>query len=105
MSETPTNTSAPYDGFYISKNIFTQAQPVSIFVSTTQSPGNYGLTIFNSAGEHIKTLDHLFISAPYQKSYTWDGKNKYGSTCASGVYVIYLSLPFKTVRARVIFLH
>lgn len=104
-SATPTYTSAPGDGFFISKNVFTQDQPVSIMVSTTQSPGIYGLTIFNSAGEHIKTLDHLYISAPYQKSYTWDGKNKFGSTCSSGVYVIYLTLPFKTVRARVIFLH
>ena len=68
-------------------------------------PGVYSLVIFNSAGEHVKTLGSgKAEETGYQKYFSWDGTNKYGDLCASGVYVVYLAGPLEIKRARVIFL-
>jgi len=95
-TETPTPTATPYtaDIFYVSKNLFTPSNPVSIFVDYTAYPGQYDLRIYNTAGEHIKTLASRYLSAPVSESYTWDGTNKYNAPCASGVYLFYLIEPF-----------
>ncbi len=93
------------DYFTVTKNVFKGGgDPVSIFVGTTQYPGPFELNIYNSAGEHIKTLDSRFLEAPYEKSYYWDGTNKYGDTCASGVYLFYLTEPMDRKTKRVIFI-
>jgi flagellar hook assembly protein FlgD len=60
------------------------------------------LRIYNSAGEHIQTLDSQDLNGPYQRSYSWDGTNKHGDSCASGVYVIYLIKPYGRQLARVL---
>jgi hypothetical protein len=92
VTATPTATLNNADVFFISKNMLIPRQgPVSILVQYPYS-GNYGLMIYNSAGEHILTLDdNQTITGPFLKSYTWNGKNKYGDNCASGVYLIYLT--------------
>jgi hypothetical protein len=106
ITRTPTITATPSsDEFFISKNVFTSDAPLQIHVSINQVPGHYDLTIFNSAGEHVKTLDSQNLGEPFQKTYGWDGTNKFGSKCASGVYVIYLTEPFKRLVGRVIFIH
>ena len=86
----------PFDDFYVSKNIFnpTKGESVSIFVAYSKYPGDYNLRIYNSVGEHIKTLDTQHLIAPVRNSYHWDGTNKNGDPCASGVYVLYLIEPF-----------
>jgi flagellar hook assembly protein FlgD len=91
--------------FFISENVFSPNSPVQIHVSVSQVPGHYDLTIFNSAGEHVKTLDSQQLNAPFQKTYGWDGTNKFGNKCASGIYVIYLTEPFKRLVGRVVFIH
>ena len=93
---TPTPSPTPYsaDDFYVSKNIFTPSNPVSIFVDYTAYPGHYALWIYNTAGEHIKTLADRELSGPVSESYSWDGTNKYNAPCASGVYILYLVEPF-----------
>jgi flagellar hook assembly protein FlgD len=92
------------DDFYIDHNLYnpTTDQPVSIHVAYNRYPGNYSLRIYNSAGEHIRTLDDLGMTAPIDRSYQWDGKNKYDADCASGVYIFYLVEPFGTKLKKVI---
>jgi flagellar hook assembly protein FlgD len=59
------------------------------------------LKIYNSAGEHIKTLFTQQLSAPLPLTVvTWDGKNKYGEQVASGVYIVYLIKPYGRLLAR-----
>jgi hypothetical protein len=60
------------------------------------------LRLYNSAGEHIKTLDERMLNGSFQASYSWDGTNKYGDSCASGVYIFYLVEPFHKRLKRVL---
>lgn len=92
------------DIFYVDKNIFnpTTDGPVSMYVANAQYPGEYALKIYNSAGEHIITLDSQAILAPIAKSYSWDGTNKNGDACASGVYVICLVEPYGRKMKRLL---
>jgi len=101
---TPTATVPSTDVFYVDKNLFTPGtgRSVSIFVQYSQYPGKYDLSIFNTAGEHIKTLDHRDLSAPVTQSYLWDGKNKHGDPCASGVYIFNLIEPFAFKSKRML---
>ncbi len=99
---TPTPTPYTADIFYVSKNAFSPSNPVSIYVNYTVYPGQYALRIYNSAGEHIKTLDDRPLSGPVSQWYSWDGKNKYGDTCASGVYILYLMEPLGEHTARIL---
>jgi hypothetical protein len=104
LSPTPTSTPVS-DKFNISKNVFSSGQSVSIFVSTYDYPGNLSLTVFNSVGENIKNLANLNLTGPFQQTYSWDGTNKFGNKCASGIYVLYLSEPLKIKMARVVLIH
>jgi flagellar hook assembly protein FlgD len=93
------------DVFYVSKNAFDPSNgPVSINVQYSKFPGDYHFWIYNSAGEHILTLDSQNLTQPISASYTWDGTNKYGDKCASGVYVLYLVEPFSRKLKRVLLL-
>ncbi len=100
---TCTPTPTPESAFYVSQNAFRPAQgPLSIFVAEPAYPGTYALRIYNSAGEHIKTLDSQNLGNPLVQGYLWDGTNKYGNTCASGVYIIYLTEPLGIQFKRVL---
>lgn len=103
MTITPTATVSNYDIFYVSANAYNPStdNPVSICVAYSQYPGEYDLWIYNTAGEHIKTLDHEELNAPISQSYTWNGTNKYGDKCASGVYIFYLVEPFSQKTKRI----
>ncbi len=103
-TDTPTLTPTPVsaDIFYVSKNLFTPFNPVSIFVDYTAYPGHYALWVYNSVGEHIKTLADRQLSGPVSESYLWDGTNKYNASCASGVYILYLVEPFSQKMKRVV---
>lgn len=92
------------DRFFVSQNVFTNDSPVSISVAIDRYPGSYDLTIYNSAGEMIKKLDHKDLTEPFAQTYTWDGRNRYNALCASGVYVIYMTGPIKRVLARIVFI-
>ncbi len=93
ITYTPTNTSTfPTDcgAFKISNNYFSPSQgPVSIYVVfCSDYRGPYSLKIYNSAGEHIRTLDERPVTGSFYGSYLWDGTNKHGDFCASGIYLI-----------------
>ena len=99
---TPVESASCYR-FEVSANLFRPAQgPVSIDVDSCAYPGPYSLKIYNSAGEHVLTLDDQTLDRPLSASYSWDGKNKHGDPCASGVYVLYLVEPFQVKTARVL---
>jgi flagellar hook assembly protein FlgD len=95
-TRTPTITPAYGEDFFVSKNRFSVSrnEEVVIHVSTNQYPGRLELWVYNSVGEHIKKLDPgQDLAGPWEHTYTWDGKNQYGETCASGLYLIYLIKP------------
>jgi hypothetical protein len=98
----PTSTPSNLDIFYVSKNVFSPSNPVSITVETSAYPGAYELRVYNSAGEYIKTIDSQQLSVPLIASYFWDGTNRYGNPCASGVYILYLIEPFGTRTKRIV---
>ena len=104
---TPTPTNTPYyaDVFTVTKNVLRSGESVSIFVNYTTYPGPYDLRIYNSAGEHIKTLDSEQLSAPVSQWYSWDGTNKYDQPCASGVYIFYLSEPYSAKMKKILLIH
>jgi photosystem II stability/assembly factor-like uncharacterized protein len=55
------------------------------------------VNIFDANGQHVKTLVHEEKPAGFH-SITWDGKNKHGTTAASGLYVYKMSTEnFKSV--------
>jgi hypothetical protein len=103
---TPSPTLVSADIFYVDHNSFRPSQgPVSIEVEYTQYPGNYSLRVYNSAGELIKILDSRYLNSPVYQWYSWDGTNKFGNKCASGVYIFYLIEPFDRKLKRVILIH
>ncbi len=105
ITPTPTATVPDTDIFYVSKNAFDPANgPVSINVQYTKFPGDYRFWIYNSAGEHILTLASQTMTQPINASYIWDGKNKYGDKCASGIYVLYLVEPYSRKMKRLLLL-
>jgi hypothetical protein len=102
-SPAPTATPLAPDIFYVSQNALRPSQgPVSIYVQYPLASGEYNLCIYNSAGEHIKTLDSRSLQAPISQSYAWDGTNKYGAPCASGMYIFYLTEPFDRKMKRIL---
>jgi hypothetical protein len=102
-TSTPTFTPTAQDGFFISKNVFIPSQgDLLIHVSISDAPGKYGMYIFNSAGEHIRTIEEFPLDGTYTTTKSWDGKNKYGAPCASGIYIVYVTEPMKTLRGRVV---
>jgi hypothetical protein len=110
-TQTPTATMTPtipvFDIFEVSQNILNtgRGDSVSITVGFSKFPGDYSLVIYNSAGEHIKTLDSRTLTSAQTFNYTWDGKNKYGDTCASGVYILYLTEPFDLKVRKILLVH
>ena len=114
ITYTPTNTATPtatlpfFDTFYVSKNVFDPSTngSVSIYVGYSSYPGEYSLTIYNTAGEAITQLDPTHNLTNFvMKSYFWDGKNKNGGPCASGVYLLYLVEPYDRKLKRLILIH
>jgi hypothetical protein len=113
MTNTPINTWTPTatvvgEVFQVCKNVYnvTIDPSVCITIGTAEYPGNMELKIYNSAGEHIKTLYNQYLTAPLPPLLiNWDGTNKYGQKVASGVYIIYLIKPEGRLLARLIVIH
>jgi hypothetical protein len=102
-SATPSPTQIFVDEFFVSENAFRpSAEPVSISLAYTRFPGPLSLEVFNTAGENVKTIVSETISAPVFKSLSWDGRNKYGELCASGIYIFVLTEPFDRKTKKII---
>ncbi len=64
------------------------------------------LKIYNSVGEHIKTLFDETLTQPLPPTIiNWDGTNKFGQKVASGVYIIYLIKPLGRATGRLVVIH
>jgi flagellar hook assembly protein FlgD len=102
---TPTSTATqPPDQFKVCQNVFhVSTDGTTCFViATAEFPGVMELKIYNSAGEHVKTLFTQALSGPLPPTtVTWDGRNKYGQPVASGVYIVYLIKPYGRLLARI----
>ena len=62
--------------------------------------------IYNSAGEHIKTLYDEYLTQPLlPTTINWDGSNKYEQKVSSGVYIFYMIKPFGRVLGRLVVIH
>jgi len=104
---TPTATPAA-DVFQVCKNVFNinVDGTVCIVIGTNEFPGLVALRIYNSAGEHIKTLFSETLTQPLSPTVVnWDGTNKFGQKVASGVYVIYLQKPSGRALGRLVVIH
>jgi hypothetical protein len=98
----------PVDTFQICKNVFnvTVDGNVCITIASAQYPGQMSLKIYNSAGEHIKTLYDEYLTQPLlPTTINWDGSNKYGQKVSSGVYIVYMIKPFGRVLGRLVVIH
>jgi hypothetical protein len=102
-TSTPTQTQVFVDIFNVYKNVFhPSVEPVSMYVGYTRYPGPISLEVFNTAGENVKTIFSENISAPIFRPLSWDGRNKYGEFCASGIYIFVLTEPFDRKTKKVI---
>jgi len=104
---TPTATAGP-EVFQICKNVFNIKKDINvcIVVGTNQYPGRLALRIYNSAGEHIRTLLDETLTQPLSPlTVNWDGKNKFGQEVDSGVYVLYLEKPLGRELGRLVVIH
>ncbi len=115
-SATPTSTLVPTwtytatpsaDIFTVCKNVInTGIGEKACITIGTQFPGQTSLKIYNSAGEHIKTLFDQDLNWPLPKTtYMWDGTNKFGDKVASGIYVIYFIEFYQRHVARLVVIH
>lgn len=104
---TPTPT-VQADVFRICKNVFRETVDgtVCIAISSSQYPGSVTLKVYNSVGEHIKTIFDEQLTQPLAPTVvTWDGTNKFGQKVASGVYIVYLIKPFSRATGRLVVIH
>jgi len=94
--------------FKVCKNVFNETtdNEVCVTIGTNQYPGKIALRIYNSAGEHIKTLLDQTLTAPLSPTViNWDGTNKFGQKVSSGVYFVFLIKPFGRELGRLVVLH
>jgi len=77
--------------------------PVSIYINMS-NPGNYVMKIYNSAGEFINDLYPGTPPTGQSHYFLWDGLDKVGSPCASGIYIIYYVEPLKAREAKILLL-
>jgi hypothetical protein len=102
---TPTPTPPGCDDFLVYENIMRPSRgPVSVYVCCSRFPGNFSLAVYNSAGEMVKKLDEIVLSAPYTATYQWDGTNQSREDCASGTYLFYLRESEYIKTARILLL-
>lgn len=108
-SPTPTFTAIPQAdcaNFTVSVNLFHPSLgPVTLTVSNGCLTGDYSMKVFNSAGEHVRTLGLIPVPGADPASPVttlWDGKNKYGDECASGTYIFFYTNPQHSGMRRVI---
>jgi hypothetical protein len=103
---TPTATAGPacQGSFFVSRNIyFPKTDQPALFIRTNFCiTGVYSVKIYNTAGEHIRTLRDVSNQTAGADQVDWDGKNKNGVNVASGVYIIIFTEPAGVHIAKVV---
>ena len=101
LTPTPTTTiTAPR--LYVDRNVFSPSngEKVGIHVELVGEAVSQ-VVLFNSAGEWVITLFAGTLPARTAQVLWWDGRNDKGSPCASGVFVVRLSIGVKALVRRV----
>jgi hypothetical protein len=105
LTATPT---VPANVFNVCKNVFNVNTDgtVCITIGTSVSTGELALRVYNSAGEHIKTLYDEQLTRPLPPTVVeWDGTNKFYDKVASGVYIVYLTKLDGVETHRLVVIH
>jgi hypothetical protein len=103
-TQTPTPTPPIVDVFNIDRNVYHPSQgSVSITLGTHDSGGALTLDVYNTAGEHIINLLNTILVKSFPTTIIpWNGRNKFGDLCASGVYIFCLTEPFDRKLKKVV---
>jgi flagellar hook assembly protein FlgD len=84
--------------------VFNETRDGTVCVTIASAEtGQVSLRVYNSAGEHVKTLFDENLTQPLSPTViNWDGTNKFDQKVASGVYVLYLQKPFSRTVERLV---
>lgn len=74
--------------FWVSRNVVMEDETITFRVDSTE-PGPAGITIYNSAGERIRTVLHEDLAEGEVRVVTWDTLNEAGEKVVAGVYIAY----------------
>ena len=72
--------------YSLSNNYPNPFNPITHITYTVPKPSNVTIQIFNSVGQHIKTLVNEKNQARNTYKVNWDGLNDLGNQMASGIY-------------------
>ena len=89
---------------FLNKNSFNpKSDPVPLKLrADICTSGHCSLMVYNTAGEHIKTINDTPRQSSGSYQFSWDGKNKHGDDVASGIYVIRLIEPLGVHQSRIV---
>ena len=93
---------APVAAIAIDRNYPNPFNPSTTIDYTLAKSGFVTLTVFNTAGQTVRTLVSATMPAGKQ-SVVWDGKNDRGHTVTSGVYFTRLSQGTQAAVHRIMF--
>ncbi len=98
----PTATLTPVtNNFRPAVNLFLPKDgPLKLYYGV-ERPNKYKITVFNLAGQTIRTLEEKDVTDTIYGSIEWDGKNDAGNWVASGVYIIRLETDVYRQNIRV----
>jgi uncharacterized delta-60 repeat protein len=89
VSATPLPTGTPETPAVLDQNIFRpgSGQPLRIGIKAPED-GRVTVHVFNLAGEKVRSPFEADVPAGQTVEALWDGRNEYGESCGSGVYVV-----------------
>jgi hypothetical protein len=99
---TPTSTPTPVPNtFRPSANLFLPKEGTLKLNYTVQEPTRFRVTVFNLAGQVVRSLKNEDVKGTINGVLEWDGRNDNGAAVASGVYVIRLETDVYRQNIRV----
>ncbi|MDD4310253.1 MAG: T9SS type A sorting domain-containing protein, partial [Candidatus Cloacimonetes bacterium] len=75
--------------------------PSTVIEFELKQPGDTRLVLYNLKGQQIKVLEDNALPAGVQKR-LWDGKDKNGAACASGIYYLRLTTGITTQTRKIL---
>ncbi len=87
------------DQSWLEPNFPNPFNPETTFRFGLDTPARVTLTIFDAAGDHVRTLVDGVRHPASTYSVVWDGRNAEGERVASGVYVMRLRADAQILRS------
>ena len=100
VTPTPSPTPVP-NTFRPAVNLFIPKQGPLKINYTVQDPTRFRVTVFNLAGQVVRSLVNQDVKGTITGELAWDGKNDNGASVASGVYLIRLETDVYRQNIRV----